>query len=125
MSRSKMLVALSIFILGSTAAQASTACKPTAPGLAAKAKITCEQAQKTALAKVPHAKVVSSELEEENGHLLYSFDLRQAHKSGIEEVQIDAVSGELLGVQHEGPAAEAKEAKEDAASARAQGTKKK
>jgi uncharacterized membrane protein YkoI len=124
MSRSKMLVVLSASVI-STAALASATCKPTSPGLATKAKITCEQAQKSALAKVPNGKVVSSELEEENGHLLYSFDVRQPHKSGIEEVQIDAVSGELLGVEHEGPAAEAKEAKEDAPSAHAKGTKKK
>jgi hypothetical protein len=122
MSHSKILIAVSV--LCANAAFASTTCKPTSPGLAAKAKISCEQARKTALAKVPNAKVVSAELEEEHGHLLYSFDLRQAHKSGIEEVQIDAVSGELLGVEHEGPAAEATEAKEDAASARAKGTKK-
>jgi hypothetical protein len=123
MSHSKMLIAVSV--LCSNAAFASATCKPTAPDLTARAKITCDQALKTALAKVPNAKVVSSELEEEHGHLLYSFDLRQPHKSGIEEVQIDAVSGELLGVEHEGRAAQAKEANEDAASAPTKATKKK
>jgi uncharacterized membrane protein YkoI len=94
----------------SAAAPAQTAaCKEAAPGLAAKAKVSCADAQKTALARVPKAKVKSAELEEENGKLVYSFDLKQQGKPGIEEVQVDAVSGQIVSVEHESAKSEAAE----------------
>jgi uncharacterized membrane protein YkoI len=47
----------------------------------------------------------------EDGALIYSFDLSIAGKPGIEEVHVDAKTGKILSVEHEGPAAEAKESK--------------
>lgn len=84
-------------------------CKESSPGLAAQARVSCQVAAKTALARVPHAKVQSAELERENGRLLYSFDLRRPHVKGIEEVQVDAISGAVFSVEHEDAAAEEKE----------------
>lgn len=82
----------------------------------AEAKITEAAATATAMAKVPHSTVNAMELERENGHLLYSFDMKVAGKTGIDEVQVDALTGQIIGkVQHESPAAEKKEAAKEKA----------
>jgi hypothetical protein len=87
------------------------------PALAAQAKITLDSARTIALEKVPHGSVASEELERENGHLIYSFDVKVQGKSGIQEVNINALTGKVLGVHHEGPATERKEARADSAAA--------
>lgn len=83
-------------------------CKTT-PALAKKAKITCANASKTALGKVPGATVKEAELEEEHGKLVWSFDLATKGKSGIDEVQVDALTGEVSAVEHEDAKSEAAE----------------
>ncbi|HWZ59958.1 MAG TPA: PepSY domain-containing protein, partial [Gemmatimonadaceae bacterium] len=50
------------------------------------------------------------ELERENGHLQYSYDVTVAGQSGITEVNVDAMTGTVLGVHRETAADEAKEA---------------
>lgn len=75
------------------------------------AKVTMLQARATALKEVPNGRVKSSELERENGKLIYSFDIRVPGKAGIEEVNVDAVSGAVSGHEHETPKMEAKEKK--------------
>jgi uncharacterized membrane protein YkoI len=87
--------------------------------LAARAKVSLEAARATALAKVPGGKLKSEELEEENGKLQYSFDIKVPGKSGIEEVEIDALNGAVIKVQHESAKAEKAEAAKDAAAAKA------
>jgi uncharacterized membrane protein YkoI len=77
------------------------------------AKIDLTTARTTALAKVPAGKVVSEELEQENGRLVYSFDIRQGSTPGIQEVQVDARDGSVVSVEHESPSQEAKEAQQD------------
>ncbi len=73
-------------------------------------KIKESAARVTALARVPGAKVRSHELEFEGGRWIWSYDLKTAGKSGIDEVNIDANTGEVVGgVQHEGPKAEVRE----------------
>ena len=74
--------------------------------LSKEAKITMEQAQKTALAKEA-GKIQSKEIEREKGRLIYSFDIKMA--DGIHEVNIDAVTGEVVEDTVESAAAEAKE----------------
>jgi uncharacterized membrane protein YkoI len=78
------------------------------------AKIAEADARKTALAQVPGGKVQSHELERENGKLIYSYDIKVAGKSGIEEVNIDAVTGAIVAHEHEDAKAEAKEKKAEA-----------
>lgn len=85
------------------------AMKEERPGLLKKAKITADAATVTAQAKVPQGTIVSAEIEEEGGKLIYSFDIKTAGKTGIDEVNVDAISGKVLGVQHETPRDEAKE----------------
>lgn len=95
---------------GNEAAEEST------EALAKEAKIAEPDARKTALAQVPGGVVEAFELEREGGKLLYSYDIKSAGKSGIDEVQIDAMTGAMLSNVHETPADEAKEAAEDSAS---------
>jgi hypothetical protein len=88
------------------------------PGLLKKAKVTSEAAIATAQAKLPNAKLKAAEIEEENGKLIYSFDFETAGKTGIDEVNIDAITGKQVGkVEHESPAAEKKEAAADSTKA--------
>jgi uncharacterized membrane protein YkoI len=70
-------------------------------------------AEATALKEVPGGKVANHELEREKGKLIYSFDFKVAGKSGIDEVNIDAMTGALVDKSHESPKDEAKEAAKD------------
>ncbi|MEP6833453.1 MAG: PepSY domain-containing protein [Gemmatimonas sp.] len=83
------------------------------PGQLKLAKITPDAATATAQAKVPTGKIESAEIESEDGKLIYSFAIKIAGKTGIEEVAVDAKTGKVLSVEHETPADEAKEAKAD------------
>ena len=83
-------------------------------------KITAGAAMAIAQGKVPAGKVKSHELEREKGHLIYSFDFVVKGKSGIDEVNVDAMTGAVIAVAHEGPKAERQEAvkeKKEAAAA--------
>ena len=78
------------------------------------AKIVEADARKTALAAVPGGKVQSHELERENGKLIYSYDIKVAGKSGIEEVNVDAMTGSIVAHEHEDAKKEAAEKKAEA-----------
>lgn len=79
------------------------------------AKVSLADAKATALKLVPGGKVKSSEIEREKGKLIYSFDIATKGKSGIDEVNVDAITGEVIGgVEHEDAKAEAKEKKAEA-----------
>lgn len=82
--------------------------------LAKEAKVSLAAATATALKAVPGGKVASHELERENGKLIYSFDVKVAGKSGIDEVAVDALTGAMIEKAHESPQDEAKEAAADA-----------
>jgi uncharacterized membrane protein YkoI len=75
------------------------------------AKITKEQAQETALKRAPGT-VESSELEREHGKLVYSFDIRNA-RGTIDEVQVSAITGKVLRVEHENKKQEAAEKRKE------------
>jgi len=82
--------------------------------LEARAKITKAEAKKIALSKVPHGKIKEAELEEENGKLVWSFDIATPHSKDITEVQVDAVTGEIVSVEKETPADQKKEKEKEA-----------
>ena len=96
--------------LGFTAA---TAKEKEDPKLLAKAKITKAAAEKTALTKAPDGTVKDAELEEENGKLVWSFDIARPGTKNITEVQVDAITGKIVLVEVETPKDQAREAKED------------
>jgi hypothetical protein len=81
--------------------------------LQAEAKVSKEQAEKTALVKVPGGAIKEGELEKENGKLIWSFDISTPGTSDIKEVQVDAITGQVLSVDTETAAAEAKEKKKE------------
>lgn len=74
-------------------------------------KITMAQARATALSKAP-GEVKSAELENEHGKLIYSFDIATAN--GVTEVNVNAIDGKVVAVQHENAAKESAEKKQEA-----------
>jgi uncharacterized membrane protein YkoI len=83
------------------------------------ARVTMAQARALALKTVPGASIKDGEIEREGGKLIYSFDMKTQGKTGIDEVNIDAMTGTVIGNQHETPKAERAEAKADAKAAKA------
>jgi uncharacterized membrane protein YkoI len=114
-----------IALTASAAAAQATTKHETQAQLRAEAKIPAATAKATALAKVPGGRVKTYELERENGHLLYSFDIATKGKSGIDEVQVDAITGAVLSNVHETPKDEKAEAKAEAKEAKATAKAKK
>ena len=80
------------------------------PKLVAEAKIKETEARATALAQVKNGTVRSEELEREHGRLIYSYDIEVPGKPGIDEVNVDAMTGKVIAKTHEGDKAERKEA---------------
>jgi uncharacterized membrane protein YkoI len=68
----------------------------------ARATFAPDSAIKIALARVPGGTISGGELEEEDGRLIYSFEIKIAGKSGEEEVHVDARTGEVVKQEHEG-----------------------
>src|SRR5262249_38764640 len=64
-----------------------------------KPKISMKRARAVALKQVTGGKIESAELENEDGKLIYSFDIR--NRSGITEVNVDAMTGKIIAVQKE------------------------
>jgi uncharacterized membrane protein YkoI len=64
-----------------------------------KAKISKRAAEKEALKAVGGGTIFDSELEREDGKIIYSFDISQ--KKLIKEVHVDAVTGKVLSVKSE------------------------
>jgi uncharacterized membrane protein YkoI len=102
-------LALALAAFSTMAAQTSEA------QLLKETRISKSQAEKTALAKVPQGTIKSGELEKENGHLVWSFDIARPGSKDITEVQVDAKSGEIVAVKNENPAQQAAEARADKA----------
>lgn len=86
------------------------------PKLAVAAKISLDSARAIALQAVPRGTVASEELEREHGRLIYSFDIKVPGRQGIEEVNVNAITGAIVGVHHESPASEQREKRAEAKS---------
>ena len=80
--------------------------------LEAQAKVSKADAEKTALNRVPGGTIKEGELEKEKGKLIWSFDISIPGSTDIKEVQVDAITGEVVSVETETAAQEAKEKKE-------------
>lgn len=87
--------------------------------LKAEAKVKEADAVAIARKEVPNGRIQSGEIEREGGKLIYSFDIKVPGKSGIEEVNVDAMTGGLVAHEHETPKAEKKEAAAEAKEHRA------
>jgi len=77
--------------------------------LMAEAKISKETAQQTALAKVPNGTIKEAEIEKEKGKLQWSFDVTTPDTKDITEVNVDAMTGDVISVEKESAEGEAKE----------------
>jgi Predicted membrane protein len=86
----------------------------TQASLQKEAKISEATARATALKEVPNGTVKSSELEREGGKLIYSYDITVPGKTGIDEVNVNAIDGTVVAKQHESPKAEKAEAVKEA-----------
>jgi len=79
----------------------------------AQAKVTQAEAQATASARVPNGTVKESELEKEHGKLIWSFDMTTPDSKDITEVNVDAITGQVVSVDKEKAEDEAKESARD------------
>jgi Peptidase propeptide and YPEB domain len=91
----------------------ATRMKEDKPGQLAMARITPDSARTLARTRVPAAQIAEEGIEMEHGKLVYSFDMKTRGRRGIDEVLIDALSGAIISVEHEGPAQEAAERAQD------------
>ena len=99
-----------VIVAGGAAAQGSKPMKEEKPGLLAQAKISADAARTTALARIKSGTIKEEEIEMEGGKLVFAFDIKVARKSGVEEVLVDALTGEIVSVAHESSASESAEA---------------
>lgn len=72
------------------------------PGLFREAAFSPDSAFALARARFPEAELRGGELEREDGRLVYSLDLEVEGEAGITEVWVDAHTGEIVSVEHEG-----------------------
>jgi Peptidase propeptide and YPEB domain len=86
--------------------------------LQAQAEVTQAQAEKIALGKVPGGNIKSSELEKENGKLVWSFDIAVPESENITEVQVDAKTSKIVLIEIETPERQTQEAKTENDSSR-------
>jgi uncharacterized membrane protein YkoI len=78
--------------------------------LATEARVSKDDAEKTALARVPNGAIKEAEIEKEHGKLIWSFDLTTPDTKDITEVNVDAITGDVVSVEQEAAESEAKEA---------------
>lgn len=78
--------------------------------LEAQTKVSRADAEKIALAKAPGGIIKEGEIEKEHGKLIWSFDITTPDSKDITEVNVDAMTGDVVGVEKESAEKEAKEA---------------
>ena len=85
--------------------------EPTEAQLTRQAAIKKAQAERIALARVPHGTITSAEIENEHGKLVWSFDIPTPGTPDITEVLVNAKTGAIVTVNKETPTQQAAEAK--------------
>ncbi len=106
-----VLLSIAMLTLAASFANASPQKNAEQTRLQKQAKITIDQARETALKRAP-GNVEGGELEREHGRLVYSFDIRNA-KGTIDEVQVSALTGKVVRVEHENKKQEAAEKRKE------------
>src|SRR5882762_9147027 len=100
MKKITAILLAALFVFGFATAQA----KPRVIGM--------KRAQAIARSHAPGLKLKAKELEKEKGRWIYSFEFRNKDGS-IREVNVNAYTGKIIGVEHEDAAKEAKEEKNE------------
>ena len=106
-------IVCSALVLGLSAGCASEKHESQA-SLQAQAKVARGDAEKIALAQAPNGTIKEGELEKEKGKLIWSFDIATPGTKDITEVNVDALSGQVVSIEKETPEQQAKEKAEDA-----------
>ena len=106
MRTATVMVSLTATLLG-------LGCAPPRTALEVHAKVSKRDAEKVALARVPEGTIKESTIEREHGRLVWSFDLASPGTNDITEVHVDAETGEIVSVENETPAQQAKENQQD------------
>lgn len=113
-------IAIALCTLGAAAAPlaAQSTQQPTykrdlPAALVKQATVSEPDAAKAAQARVKHGRIQAVELENEGGKLIYSYELKVAGRSGVEEVNVDARTGKVVNTEHENAKSEAKEAAQE------------
>ena len=108
MNKALIIGSLCAFLAASTAYSAATNCSihpakdATDAQLAGLAKVSQANAEKRALARVQSpAKVVGSELQVEEGCLVWVLIVKESGKSGIQTLRLDAGTGKVIVAKHE------------------------
>lgn len=70
--------------------------------LASQAKVSADQANAAALAKFPGATIKKTELDNENGKVIYSVQLTDSAGTG-QDVKVDATTGTVVSTEADGP----------------------
>jgi peptidase YpeB-like protein len=118
MKYSSLVAAAAVAFAGSVAHAQATYKRDIPDSLAKLAKITEDSAAAIAQKRVPKGTIESVELEREKGKLMFSYDIKTAGKSGADEVNVDAMTGKIIGFSHESAAMEKKEAAAEAKEAK-------
>lgn len=113
-------IAIALCTLGAAAAPlaAQSTQQPTykrdlPAALVKQATVSEPDAAKAAQARVKHGRIQAVELENEGGKLIYSYELKVRGRSGVEEVNVDAMTGKVVNTEHENAKSEAKEAAQE------------
>ena len=107
------ILAAALPVVAATSASANDADhgdKDHQDALKAQAAISRADAEKLALAKVEGGTVKEAELEEEDGRLVWSIDIRSPGTKDVTEVLVDAKAGKIVSIETESSEAEKKEA---------------
>jgi uncharacterized membrane protein YkoI len=78
-----------------------------------RAKIAREDAERIALTRVPGGTIKEGELETEHGKLVWSFEIAQRTSPEVIEVQVDAMTGEVVAMETDTDDDDTKETAED------------
>ena len=81
--------------------------------LVKRATVSESDAARTAEARVKGGHIQAVELEDEGGKLIYSYEIKVRGKSGVEEVNVDAKTGEVVNTEHETAKSEKREAAQE------------
>ena len=106
-------VGLGLLPLAAHAATAGGTASAEQARLQKEARISSKHAREIALAHVRRGTIESSELERENGKLIYSFDIHEAGRHDVTEVNVDAMNGRIVAIGHENARKEAAEKKKE------------
>ena len=107
------LLPIATCLLVALGAEPSDAATPIANAVEIKSAISQADAEKIALSKVPGGIIETAKLETESKKKIWSVDVKMPKSKNITEVHIDALTGNVMSVQIETPAQQAKEAAAD------------